>query len=454
MLIIPTGILTVAFLTRNLGPAGYGVLALTTAIGDWLEWGVAASFSRATVKFVSEAEDWRPVATRAIQLQFVASAAVALLLAAVAGPLAGLLNESALAHYLRLYALHIPVFCLVQAHRDVLVGLGYFRERAIGSGWRWVFRFAFIVLLVKAGLAIDGAIIGSLASLFVELAIYRWYAKPGLFVTSGIMSRPFLAYVGPLSLYTVSVKLYERLDLLTFKALGATAAAAGIYSSAEGIASLPTIFAAAFSPMILSALVQSVREGRLETARQRGRQALRAMLLMVPLAGILPGISVDLVGTLYGDAFLPAAPIFNVMIFGSIALFFIAVLTSIMVAAGQPGWTFRVMGPLVVLQLVADLIVIPRFGALGAAYVTALSASAGCLACIVVVRHLWGIIPPLPTFLRGAALAIGGYAAAVSWHTPGLLVFGKFVVLAAGVVAVYWFFDDLPGARQRSAVNA
>jgi O-antigen/teichoic acid export membrane protein len=451
MLIVPTGILTVAFLTRRLGPAGYGMLAIAGAFVDWLEWGIAASFTRATVKFVSEAKDWRPVAARAVQLQLMISLAAGALLALLAGPIAALMHEPELAHYLRLYSIDLPIFCLAQAHRDVLVGLGLFKQRAWASGWRWVFRLGLIVLLVNLGLSIDGAIIGGMLSSLVELAICRWYVRPQLFGRPGVSARPLLSYVAPLSLYSVSIKLYDKLDLVTFKALGGTIAMAGIYASAEGLATLPAILATSFAPLILSALGEAMKAGDLAAAKERARKALRAMLLLLPAGGVIPAMSTELTGALYGTAFLPAAPLFNVMVFGSLAMFIIAVTTSIMVSAAKPGWTFRIMGPLVLAQLVGDLLVIPRYGAMGAAVVGTICAVAGATICIMLVRKIWGILPPLPTFLRSVAIGVAAYVAASLWPTPGVLAFFKLFLIGLGTMALFWWFGDLPGQTGKPA---
>jgi len=60
-LMVPTGLLTAAFLTRKLGPELYGLLTVSAGIVLWIEMSVTWMFSRTTVKFVAEAEDWRAV---------------------------------------------------------------------------------------------------------------------------------------------------------------------------------------------------------------------------------------------------------------------------------------------------------------------------------------------------------------------------------------------------------
>jgi hypothetical protein len=52
-LLLPSGLLTAAFLARQLGAEEYGVFALAAATVAWAEWSVASLFARATYKLVA-----------------------------------------------------------------------------------------------------------------------------------------------------------------------------------------------------------------------------------------------------------------------------------------------------------------------------------------------------------------------------------------------------------------
>ncbi len=445
LIVIPTGILTVALLTRTLGPAKYGLLGLAETFVGWAEWAVIASFTRATVKFVSEASDWQPIASRAVQLQFASGIAAGLALAALSEPIAALMHEPALAALLRLYAIDVPIYALSQAHRDVLIGRGLFKERALAGGWRLIARFILIATLLRSGFSIEGSILGGIGSSIVELAICRWYVRPRIFVPSGFPARAYLGYVAPLSLYALSVKLFDKMDLVSFKAFGGSAAAAGFYSSAENLTALPSLLAASFTPLLLSALGDSLRTGDLAAAKTNARRALGAMFILLPLAGILPGMSAELCVALYGQAFAAAAPLFSVMNFGAMALFFVSVIASVLVAGGRPGATTWIMAPLLCAQVAGNMLVVPRFGAIGAAWVTTICSIAGFVAAIATAYRVWGILPPLGLFLRSITIALAAYAAAISFPLSGPIVFVKFALLSLAVVAVFWLFGDLPG---------
>jgi O-antigen/teichoic acid export membrane protein len=121
-LILPTGILTAAFLTRRLGPDDYGLFTIAAIMVVWIQTSITAFFSRPTFKLVAEAKDWMPLAATPVRLQLIASLAAAFLLWLSSIPLASLLQESELVPYLRLFALDIPLFSLAHAHRNILIG--------------------------------------------------------------------------------------------------------------------------------------------------------------------------------------------------------------------------------------------------------------------------------------------------------------------------------------------
>ena len=49
-----TALITTGFLTRQLGPEGYGLLALTLTTIIWVESAITSFFSKATIKFVGK----------------------------------------------------------------------------------------------------------------------------------------------------------------------------------------------------------------------------------------------------------------------------------------------------------------------------------------------------------------------------------------------------------------
>ena len=435
-LLLPTGLLTAAFLSRRLGPEGYGLFTLAATLVSWIQWTITALFTRATIKLVGEARDWRAVGVAAMRLYLGAGVGAAVLLLLLAGPIARLLGEADLAPWLRLFAAEIPLLSLAALHRNLLIGLGGFRQRALASAGRWTARLLLIVLLVGLGLGVPGAILGSIGASLVDLAIGRFYVRPSLRGRPALSARQLWGYSAPLFLFALSMSLYEKLDLFALKALGATAGQAGIYGAAQNLSVVPGIFALSFSPLLLSTLTRTLRAGDQDRAREIGRDALRVAVLLLPLAGLAAGAAPEIVGLLFGPGFGPSAPLLALLFFGAVALVMILVATAVLTAGGKPGWTFAVAGPLPLLALLGHRLLIPEHGPIGAALVTTGVSFAGALAAVLAVHRLWRILPPAGTLWRSALACGSAYLLAALWPAPGFLLLVKLptIVVLTGLL--------------------
>src|SRR5437588_2945159 len=77
-LLLPTGLITAAFLTRKFAPEGYGLFAVAAMLVAWIEWSITAIFSRAPFKLIREADDWRPIEAAVTRLHLALGEATAL----------------------------------------------------------------------------------------------------------------------------------------------------------------------------------------------------------------------------------------------------------------------------------------------------------------------------------------------------------------------------------------
>ncbi len=448
-LILPTGLVTLAFLTRRLGATDYGLFALAAAAITWIEWSLTTMFARAVNKCVSEAADWQPVATTVLRLHLFTSVAVAVLLMMVAGPVATGLGEPALADYLRLFALDIPLFSLAHAHRNILIGIGDYRQRAWLSAGRWLARLVLIVLLVGVGWSIHGAIVAIIGASVVELVMARRFIRPSLWRPSGFPVRRLLLSALPLLVLGVCLRLLGKGDLFILKALGATAAQAGLYGAAQNLAVVPGLFAQAFSPLLLSTLTRLRRDGRLQQARSMARDSIRLVILLLPFAALAAGAAPEIVRLVAGAQFTGASVLVQWLIFAALAFVLISVATVILVAADRSWWAVAVAGPMVLIALVGQFWAIPHWGARGAAMVTTVCAWLGALIAVGLVAADWRVAPPRWSVIRSVAVSGAAYALAQWWPAPGWLVMVKLAVLVVTVLVAYFLLGEFD-ARERA----
>jgi O-antigen/teichoic acid export membrane protein len=438
-LLLPTGLVTAAFLTRKLAPEGYGLFAVASILIAWIEWTISAIFSRAAFKLIGAADDWKPIGAAITRLYLVLGAAAALVLWSCAGAIAVMLKAPALAGYLRLFAIDIPIFCVAQAHRTILVGIGGFRQRAIVTAVRWIARLVFIVIFVQMGLSIPGVIIGSISASVAELACCRFYVQPALLGRTNFPIRQLWEYAVPLLLYAVSMRLLDKLDLFMLQGLRGSAAEAGIYGAAQNLTILAALFGLSFSPLLLSTLSRMRREGELDLARRTERDALRVVIGLLPFATMTSGAAQEIAVCVFGERFRPAATPLALLIIGSVGFVAISVATAILTAAGRPRQTVLLTAPLVVASIAGNLWLIPKMGPLGAALVTSLVGAIGGLAATLAVQRLWGVGLPTATLVRSLIISAGAYALAAAWPAPSFF-FLALKLSAIGVLVLFGFF--------------
>ncbi|MEO6525182.1 MAG: oligosaccharide flippase family protein [Gemmatimonadaceae bacterium] len=417
LLLLPTGLVTAAVLTRVLGPAGYGVFTLAATLVTWLAWTTTTFLARAAVKFVSDADDWRPVAASVLRWRLAIGLGATLLLIAAAGPVARALNRPELTPYLRVFAVDLLFFNLARAYREVLTGRGRFREVALVSSARWLARMALIVVLVEATGSVMGAVAGSVGATLVELLVALRLQPLSLRGRGGVRLAEMWSLAAPLMVYGAAMQLFSKVDLFALSALGGSASEAGLYGAAQNLAVAPGLFALALGPLLLATLVRLHRAGQDEEARVVGRSALRVTYALVPFAALVAGAATQIMHVIFGAAFATAGPLLALLFAAAVALAVMAVAVSIITAVDHPRLVSAIGVSVLAAAIVGHLLLIPRLGSAGAALVSAGVGALGALVSVALVHRVWHV-HAYATLARAALIAGPAYWASSVIATP------------------------------------
>ncbi len=438
-LAFPAGLIATILLTRYLLPADYGALALALAGIAWLEWTVVSLFSRAAWKLTAEADDWRTIARPVVRVFLWTGVLVAAGVFAAADIAAHALSVPQLSDLLRIFALEIPVFATAHAYRAVLVGRRLHGARAAVSAGRWILR----AILIAAGTALDLSL-NSIAVLIVvatcvELLIARaGVGKVGAASATAsnhgiihVSARQLLTYATPLAVSAICLRLLDRMDIFALRVLGGALENVAAYGVAQNLALGPTLFGTAFVPALVAAFSYRSTRGDGVGARRLSGQALRAGFLLLGLTLLAAGAAQGLIELLFGVRYAAAAPLFAFLIVGAGATLVNGLATAILVGAGELRWIARLTVPLVIVAAIGHTLFVPRYGAVGAAVVTASTALLGAGASCAAAQVLAGIPIPYATLARSVGL--GGITA---WGVARVNVDGVEVlaVLAAAVL--------------------
>ncbi len=446
-LMLPAGLATLVYLSRTLGPPIYGQYATVMALLVWLEFGLSAILIRSSVKMISQSEDPRGTAAGLLRLAAVIGVVGAAALWLLAVPLAGLLGDAALAAPLRLAAIDLPLFVLAAIYQSAVTAMGHFGRRAMITAVRWPLRLGLAILFVELGYGLTGAlwaVIGaSLAELLVGFCIHPlrfWRAR-------AITGRLHLAETLPLFASSLALRAMDGADLLLLRGFGADAADAGIYAVSMNLAVIPGLVSMAIYPTLMATLIRMHRAGREPAARRLCAAVLRAGVWLIPPTAAVTVAAPALVVLCFDVDYAAAGPLLQVLLWGGLARLIIAVGGAMLAGVGRSTWAWWAVAPAVPVAFVGYVLLIPRFGPMGAAWSTTIAGAVGVAVTLGFLYRRLGLTPPWSTLAAMTPVALLSIGAAwVVGDRGGLaaLVVGLLTMLS---VAVAWWRRDwrLPG---------
>jgi O-antigen/teichoic acid export membrane protein len=452
------GFFVLPILARRLFPTELGVLAIGQTLAT-LGWTVTASWLAAAIirEFPGHAQgnDITGFRRRLVRGVAIVAAAFAVFSALVvlASLFAAPVEENLpwilwAAGGLVLENLAVALFAASLRTRAYAITEVLARVLGIGLGTALVFE-GYNVAGYLVGLAAASTTLGAVA--LVVGWPRRHDAPPS---TSPPRIGPWLRYGVPASSAAVAVwglNFVDRYLLALFEDAGAV----GVYTIGNVIGdkavSLPMYaFFAAASPLLMTAFE---RRGRDEVERLMRAYTRIVLLVGLPAIAFVAATATDLIDLLTGrPAFYDdAAPVAPLIAAGSL-LYSLAAIGSIGLSVAKR------TGPLVigsvtglVVNIVANLILIPPFGILGSAVATPIGMAAYLMTAYLYAHRYASWSFPLPTLVRATTASVLAYVAAVLSASALESSFAGIVVATIAGGAVYVSTLLVFGEREASA---
>ncbi len=431
-------------LARRLGPEAYGLYGVVISVLLWIEQTARFTVPPAAAKLIPE----NPARSAAVQetalvlcsLLFFALFAVFWL---AAGPLATVFGLPAEGAWLfRVAALDLPIFGVYVAYRGVLQGQHNFLALSVADVIYTAGKLLAVVALLAVSLSVSSALIANVAAsigalLFVVSRVSIRIRRPDPALTRALTSLAL-----PLGLYMLALQTITNLDLWTLQMLddAGQSATIGMYVAARNLAVVPGVILMVVSDVMLPSLSRALAgsDSRLPQLYIQG--AVRFLcILIAPIALVLIVGSDDLMRWLYSGTFQAGGMFVRVLVLYAISLPFIDLFASAMSAKGEPyrgGVTLLLIIPL---NIVVNTVLIGRYGAVGAAYGSAVAGLLSVAVLGVFVGRRFGSLLTLRTLanlLAATALMIGAATqfAALNWlpvvtATVCLLIYASSLII-------------------------
>jgi O-antigen/teichoic acid export membrane protein len=437
------------FLLRHLGVADFGrymtVASLVAIVGGLTDAGLSAIGGR-DLALRGPGEERERLLTNLLGLRLVLTllgALAAVMFALAAGYENRLVLGTALAG-IGLVLLSSQTTMTLPLSVDLRIG-----RLTVSETTRQAAMLIAIALLVAAGAGLFPFFAVSIIAGLVTLAV-----TPAL-VSKAFVWRPtfdsaewsrLIRETLPLAASVVVGVFYFRLLIILTSVLG-TAVATGLFATSfrvsEILYSLATLAVTIALPVLTVAADES---GRLRYILQRMVEvSLIAACYLVIVVVIL---AEPVLRLLAGDQYRDAAPVLRIQVFALVPVFLTQVLVVGLISIRRPFAQLLANGVAVPVMLAMGLVLIPRYGAIGAS-TSALVAEAGygLMLLVLFVRSDPSLRPNF-RFLWKIAIAAGLGAAAAS--TPGLPPVGA----AAAATVVYFTVLLLTRAVPREVLDA
>jgi O-antigen/teichoic acid export membrane protein len=330
-------------------------------------------------------------------------------------------------------ALTTPSLVLLTA-REQLHWLGLHRMAASAVG-------SLLTLgVLLAGGRLISLLVASVATGVLMLGFARALAGPVTApraLPSGTV-RSMLRQAVPFGLLMIGYALYYRIDMVMLDWLTG-ARDVGLYAAAYRFLDTVVVLAASLGGPLFPRF-SSLAAGAPDGARQLLEDVWRPLLALgLPLSLGATLLAGPLTRVLFGEEFVASAGLLRVLIWGTLPLFWVNVANHALIAFDRVWALVAVYGTSALVNVAANLVLIPRLGPLGASVATLVSEWLTLVLVVALLRATFSVSFSAAGLWR-YALAAGGMCLAVwlvrGWGLPaeiaaGALVYGG-TLLALG----------------------
>lgn len=254
-------------------------------------------------------------------------------------------------------------------------------------------------------------------------------------------SRPFslaiLKQSLPFALLVLLMASYNRLDPVLLQQLSPVGTGdyqAGIYAGAFRLLDALTMIAYLVSVPLLPVFSRQTKEGGEQLADTLRMVTSLMAVFAIPAALFLSRLDGELMELLYIEHIDESAAVFRILIFCIIPISVTYVYGTLLTAGGRLRQLNILAACALVLNVVVNIVCIPRFGAVGSAWAGLTAQSFMALAQVVVAMKIFNIRPRLGYILKLALFALCIITGC--WLMPDMAWWAQLLVAAAGSVGL------------------
>lgn len=411
-------------IAQHFGAEGWGLFTLAMMVLSFCIMVVSLGMPEGVLRYLSfyrgkaQWKEMRALFRSSAVLVAVGSIAGSVLLFFLSDELAlRIFHNPLLIPFLHIVALMLPFAVLGNLLLSVLLAFESIAWNSfLNNFFQNAVKVVALLVLIGAGAGMNAVMlsygVSVLALFFVTLAVVRIVLRP-LFRASSLarkrrryVLRELFAYSWPIIFLGTVYTIFGWTDSFVIGYF-MEARDVGLYAAAFTLISLFGISQEVFKQLFFPLVVKEFARKNTELVKQMSQQVGKWVFsINVPIFLLMMLFPEAILGTLFGAEFLAASSVLRVLALGGLLSSLNTLLTNLLSMQGKSKTILANTVAVGVLDLAANIILVPKYGLLGAAWSTTVSLALLAALLFAEVRISSGIVPVRRTMIRIALIAL------------------------------------------------
>ena len=416
-----------AILARKLGASEYGIYGVVISVLLWLEMLVHAGVPGATAKLIASSRHNPEDVERSARVLLLGLSVLLLgicwFLAPQVASLMRIPNGEVL---FRIVIIDLPFAALYASYDGILYGRRRFGVIALAQVVYAASKVGGVIALIGLGFSVERVLVVNVLSTCVVCAVLTVRYRPkALKPIVGIMVET-AGIAAPMALYLIASQVLVNLDLWSLKSLWkGDAEVVGQYVASMNLARILSVIPAAQAGVLFTSVAWAVASRDNLRARRHIHEASRFALVIAVAALVILGLDgSEVLSLLFSRPYAEGHRFLPLQLAGLGLFALLDVFSHALMAAGRQYLAAGALVTTVPLVWLSNYLLVPRFGALGAATSMLLGMAIGTgLTGAMAYRH-FGSVVRLSTLIRVlvAALVVALLSATITVQGPVIII--------------------------------
>ena len=360
-------------LARLLGPEDYGTFGLVISILIIVEIFVNTGIPEAVKKFGGEKPELiGAIVRKTLPWQLIYGLGMFAILIVAAPQISKILQDDRLTQLLRIASANIIFYGLHKYFTGVQSGTHNFLKFSLLNIVYSLSKLVAIVGIVLAGFSVIGALVGNVVASIIGLIVGITFAKFKIkgVNTQNVETKKYVNFVIPNLLYFVGLNLFFSIDLWFVKYY-LSDLKVGYYASAATLSKMPYFLSIGLTAVLLPSLSQTIAAMDRERTREIITDSLRYVLIFLVLIVVVCAFNGrEIIILVMGQKFSEAGPVLGILISGLSLTTTMLVIHTFLMAKNLMKLCFYQIVLLLILDVILNAFLVPRYQLFGAAFAT------------------------------------------------------------------------------------